>query len=202
MPRTQNVMRTRSVTRRRAVSACLRLALGFTVWACAGFPSVPARAGDPATFTVGAFTFKRPAAWTWVPVNSPMRKAQLHVADPANPGGPGADVVFYHFGPGQGGSVDENISRWLGQFGEQGDDLKFKIDNATAKGTKITRLQVDSGTFSSGMPGGPTTPLPAYGLYGAILESPQGDVFIKMTGPAALVKSAAADFAAMLQSPF
>ena len=63
-------------------------------------------------------------------------------------------------------------------------------------------MRVDSGTFSSGMPGGPTTPMENYGLYGAILESPQGDVFIKMTGPAALVKAAAADFEALVQSPF
>ncbi len=159
-------------------------------------------AADPATFTVGAFTFQRPAAWTWVPVNSAMRKAQLHVADPANPSGPGVDIVFFHFGAGQGGGVDSNVSRWLGQFEEKGAELKSTIESADIKGTKITRVRVASGTFSSGMPGGPTTPLPAYGLYGAILESPQGDVFVKMTGPAELVQAAAPAFEAMLQSPF
>ena len=160
------------------------------------------RAADPATFTVGAFTFKRPAAWAWVALPpSSMRKAQLRVTDPANPAGPGAEVAFFNFGAGQGGDVNQNISRWVGQF-DKPETVNPVVESASIKGTKVTRVRVDSGTFSSGMPGGPTTPQPGYGLYGAILESPQGDVYVKMTGPAALVKAAAADFEGLLQSPF
>ncbi len=160
------------------------------------------RAADPATFTVGAFTFKRPAAWTWVVLPpSSMRKAQLRVPDPANPTGSGAEVAFFNFGAGQGGGVDQNISRWVGQF-DKPDTLNPVLEKAEIKGTKVTRVRVGSGTFSSGMPGAPTTPLENYGLYGAILESPQGDVFVKLTGPAALVKAAAADFEGLIQSPF
>ncbi len=174
------------------LAACLLLLLSAT-------PAV--RAADPATFTVGAFTFKRPPTWKWVAVGTnSMRKAQLRVE---GDGGQSADVVFFTFGAGQGGGVDQNIARWLGQF-EQGDakTLKPTEDTAEIKGTKVTRVRVDSGTFNSGMPGGPTTPQTDYGLYGAILESKDGDVFIKLTGPAALVRAAAADFEAMVQSPF
>lgn len=162
---------------------------------------LPVLAADPATFKVGAFTFKRPPSWTWAPVNSSMRKAQLLVPDPTNPAGPGAEVTFFHFGAGQGGGVDDNVSRWLGQFAETGEALKPVIEKAEVKGTKLTRVRVSSGTFSSGMPGGPTTPKTNYGLYGAILESPEGDVFVKMTGPAELVNAAAPNFEAMVQSP-
>ena len=160
-----------------------------------------ARAADPATFTVGAFAFKRPPTWKWVAVaGNSMRKAQLRVD---GEGGASADVVFFTFGAGQGGGVQGNVSRWIGQF-DQGDGKKVDAVEETAevKGTKLTRVRVDSGTFNSGMPGGPTTPQTDYGLYGAILESKEGDVFIKLTGPAALVRAAAADFEAMLQSPF
>ncbi len=159
-------------------------------------------AADPATFIVGAFTFKRPAAWAWValPPGS-MRKAQLRIPDPANPAGPGAEVAFFHFGAGQGGGVDQNISRWVGQF-DHPETANPVLEKAEVKGTKITRIRVDHGTFNNTMSGGPATSLPDYGLYGAILESPQGDVFIKMTGPAALVKAAAADFEGLIQSPF
>ena len=159
------------------------------------------RAADPATFKVSAFTFKRPAAWKWVSVgNNSMRKAQLRVE---GEGGQSADVVFFTFGTGQGGGVEANISRWVGQF-DQGDGKAVKPveEKAEIKGTKVTRVRVDSGTFNSGMPGGPTTPQTDYGLYGAILESSEGDVFVKLTGPAALVRAAAADFEAMIQSPF
>ena len=176
----------------RLAAACLLLTLAT---------ATAARAADPATFTVGTFTFKRPPAWKWVavPPNS-MRKAQLRVE---GEGGQSADVVFFTFGPGQGGGVDQNVARWVGQF-EQGNGAAVKPIEETAeiKGTKVTRVRVDSGTFNSGMPGGPTTPQTDYGLYGAILESKDGDVFIKLTGPAALVRAAAADFEAMLQSPF
>lgn len=159
-------------------------------------------AADPATFTVGAFTFKRPPTWAWVPVTSTMRKAQLRVANPFDPNGPGADTVFFNFGPGQGGNVDENISRWLGQFTDGNDKTNPIIETADFKGTKVTRVRVASGTFSSGMPGGPTTPIPNYGLYGVILENPTGNVFIKLTGPADLVNAATPNFEAMIQSPF
>ena len=174
------------------LAACLLLTLSL---------AAASRAADPATFTVGTFTFKRPAAWKWVAVapNS-MRKAQLRVE---GEGGQSAEVVFFTFGAGQGGGVEQNIARWLGQF-EQGDakTLKPTEESAEIKGTKVTRVRVDSGTFNSGMPGGPTTPQADYGLYGAILESKDGDVFIKLTGPAALVRAAAADFEALIQSPF
>ncbi len=178
------------MTAARFLAVCLLLTL-----------TVAARAADPATFTVGTFTFKRPAAWKWVVVGaSSMRKAQLRVEGEK---GQSADVVFFTFGAGQGGGVEQNVARWVGQF-DQGNGAAVKPVEETAeiKGTKVTRVRVDSGTFNSGMPGGPTTPQGDYGLYGAILESKDGDVFIKLTGPAALVRAAAADFEAMIQSPF
>ena len=164
--------------------------------------TVPAlRAADPTTFTVGAFTFTRPPTWQWVVANAPMRKAQLHVADPSNPTGPGADAVFFTFGAGQGGDANQNISRWIGQF-DKPEALKPVVEAATINGTKVTRVRVDSGTFSNGMPGQPATPQENTGLYGAILESPQGDVYVKFTGPAAVVAAAASNFEALIQSPF
>ena len=160
------------------------------------------RAADPATFTVGAFTFKRPAAWAWtaLPPGS-MRKAQLKVTDPTHPTGPGAEVAFFNFGVGQGGDVNQNIARWVGQF-DKPEGVNPVVESASIKGTKVTRVRVETGTFSSGMPGQPATPMTNYGLYGAILESPQGDVYIKMTGPAEVVRAAAANFEALVQSPF
>ena len=179
----------------------LRLVLGLLVLTFFLQPVAAVLAADPAAFTVGAFTFRRPAAFAWVPVNSPMRKAQLRYTDPAHPERAAADVTFFHFGPGQGGGVDQNLGRWLGQFQEKSDVLNPVLESATVNGTKVTRVRVEHGTFSSGMPGGPTTPINDYGMFGAIFESPQGDVFIKMTGPAEVVKAAAADFERLIASP-
>jgi hypothetical protein len=56
------------------------------------------------------------------------------------------------------------------------------------------------GTYKSGMPGGPQTPKPNYALLGAIIEASEGSVFVKMTGPKELARSATADFRKMVES--
>ncbi len=117
---------------------------------------------------------------------------------------PGADVasdaecaVFY-FGPGQGGGVDANLDRWSGEFD--------KIERQSTKRREIGGLKVAtieaSGTFAghtmkSGDAGGPKE---QWGLLGAIVEGPNGDVFFKLTGPAATTASARTAFEEMLSS--
>jgi hypothetical protein len=141
------------------------------------------RAEDPATFDVAGLTFTRPADWKWVETTSPMRKAQLKVpgAQPEQ----AADIIFFHFGAGAGGDVKANADRWLGQF--KSAEGASKVEPMDVRGTKVTLVSTQ-GTFNSGMPGGPTTPLENQALLGAIIEGAQGNVFVKMTGPAELVK--------------
>ncbi len=141
-------------------------------------------AEDPTSFPVGGLTFKRPADWAWVPVTSSMRAAQLKV--PGSKPEESAEIVFFHFGPQGGGGVQANVERWMNQFPDGKDSAK--VENKEIGGAKVTVVTTE-GTFKSGMPGGPTTPLANYALLGAIIEHKDGDVFIKMTGPAALVKA-------------
>jgi len=51
------------------------------------------------------------------------------------------------------------------------------------------------------MPGGAKTPQPNSMLLGAILASPEGDVFIKLTGPAVVAKAAKDAFRRMVEVP-
>ncbi len=141
-------------------------------------------AEDPATFAVGSFTFTRPANWQWVPVTSPMRKAELKVPGPD--ASQSCDITFFHFGSGQGGDIQANTQRWLGQF--ESKPGAEKTATTEAGSTKITLVSTE-GTFHSGMPGGPSTAIPDQALLGAILESADGNVFVKMTGPVELVKA-------------
>lgn len=140
---------------------------------------------------VGAFAFTVPEGWKSVTPSSAMRKAQLEVVQ----GSDKAEVTFFQFGASQGGSVADNVSRWFAQF--PGNEDKRKTENVQAGSVKITYATTE-GTFSSGMPGGPTTPMTGYALCGAILESPDGNVFVKMTGPEALVKSSTEAFKKMI----
>jgi hypothetical protein len=154
-------------------------------------------ADAPLTFKVSGFTFKRPASWEWVETTSQMRKAQLKVndADKKN----SAEVVFFHFGPSNGGGVQANVDRWFGQFEGPREKLGAKTEETKIGKHKVTFVRAE-GTYLSGMPGGARTPQPGSALRGAIIESEEGDVFVKMTGPAALVKSSEKDFRAMIES--
>ena len=155
-------------------------------------------ADAPSSFKVGEFAFKRPASWEWVETASPsMRKAQLKV-NAANKK-ESAEVVFFYFGEGNGGGTKANVDRWLTQFQEPREKLNSKIEEMTVGKRKVTYVQAE-GTYLSGMPGGPKTAQPNSMLLGAILESPEGNVFIKLTGPMALAKAAKDDFRKMVES--
>lgn len=124
---------------------------------------------------------------------------------PLTPGDSGtAECGVYYFGQGQGGSVDANLDRWIGQF-QQSDGKPSKsaakIDRRTVHGLKLTTVDV-SGSYT-GM-GGPMMqagkPLPGYRLLGGIVEGPQGSVFFKFTGPAKTVAQNQAAFEKMVDS--
>jgi hypothetical protein len=143
------------------------------------------------TVKVEAFTFAVPEGWKSVTPSSPMRKAQLEIAR----GPEKAEVTFFHFGADQGGTAEDNVARWYAQF--PGSEKNRITEHAQVGPVKIT-FAMTEGTFSSGMPGGPTTPMEGYALCGAILESAAGNVFVKMTGPNAVVKASTEAFKKMV----
>lgn len=157
--------------------------------------ALSASAQAPASFPVGALKFQRPADWEWIPVQSSMRKAQLSV--PGEEAGKAAEVTFFHFGPSGGGDVESNVQRWLRQF--QSTPGAEKVESKEIGGRKVTLVSTE-GTFSSGMPGGPQTPMTDYALLGAILENSQGNVFVKMTGPKKTVLTAKSRFLEFLST--
>ena len=55
--------------------------------------------------------WKAPAAWK-NQGDRPMRAATYTTGGDAEPG----EVAVFYFGPGQGGGVQANIDRWIGQF--------------------------------------------------------------------------------------
>jgi hypothetical protein len=116
----------------------------------------------------------------------------------------GGECAVSYFGQGQGGGVEANIDRWIGQFqqpnGKPSKDAA-KVDKRTIKGLKVTTVDV-SGTYN-GM-GGPSAPAgppkQSYHLLGAIVEGPQGSVFFKFTGPVKTVAQNQAAFEKILST--
>ena len=138
-----------------------------------------------------------PSGWN-AQASRPMRAATYTVPSASGSHEDGECAVYY-FGPGQGGTVDANLTRWIGQF--QGGEKTAKTGKRTIHGLSVTTVDV-SGSYT-GM-GGPMaqsqTAKPDYRLLGAIVEAPQGSVFFKFTGPAKTVAANQKKFDEMLNS--
>jgi hypothetical protein len=119
-----------------------------------------------------------------------MRRAQYRLAR-AEGDAEDAECVVHYFGPGQGGMVEANVSRWLGQFAQPDGRPTApgsggaKVAKLTANGLAVTVVEAQ-GTYASGsmMPGAaPSAPKPGWALLGAIAETKSGPWFFKLTGP-------------------
>jgi len=128
---------------------------------------------------------------TWRDPSRPMRSAEYAVGE----GDGEAVLTVFHF-PGMGGSIDDNVERWTGQF-QGGDDAE--VETETIGGLEVTTIDV-SGTFASSMGMGGGQPLPDSRLLGAIVQGPDGPVFFKLLGPADTVATAEDAFGALVQS--
>jgi hypothetical protein len=146
---------------------------------------------------VGGISWGVPKRWTLKQPTPPMRAASYVV--PAAQGEPeGGDVAVFYFGSGQGGSIEQNIDRWYGQF--DGAPVPTK-DTKDVNGIKITTVKI-AGSYLA--PGGPmmmsTGKKDNYKLLGAIVDGPQGLVFFKFTGSAKTVDAASGEFDALVGS--
>ena len=135
-----------------------------------------------------------------VPPKSPLRMASYEVPKVAGDSEDGELAVFY-FGPGQGGSIDANVDRWVKQFSgiDPGD---VKRADRVANGLRQHTVEVQHGTFDAGQMsmGASAGPKKDYALEGAIVEAPSGAYFFKMTGPAKTIAAARPAFLQLLDS--
>ncbi len=152
------------------------------------------------TAAVAGVSWSVPSGWEPGP-ERPMRVATYWVGT----GSTQADCAVFFFGPGQGGTVEDNINRWIGQFTLPGGGSakdKAAINKETIAGLDVTTIDL-AGTYMASM-GGPMSSQkeerPDYRMLGAIIEAPQGPVFFKLTGPKDVVTAAQDDFTKLVQS--
>lgn len=157
--------------------------------------SVPMQSGGGG----GAVKWTTPSRWQTGP-EKPMRSATYLI--PAAPGdSEGAECAVFE---NIGGGVDANIKRWIGQF-EQPDsgssDAKAKQAKETINGFPVSTVDL-TGIFAGGgmAMGQPSVKKPGYRLLGAIIETPSGPVYFKMTGPEKTMAAAQKEFQEMLKS--
>jgi hypothetical protein len=161
--------------------------------------SVPASAYGSRSATELALRWDDPPRWQRRSPSNATRAAE-YLVPRASGDSTDAECVVITFGRGQGGGVDENMDRWVGQFGALTDSPAKST--RSVKGMTVTRVEV-AGTYRPmRMPGAPPAPesIPGSRLVGAILQAPSGSWFFKMTGPDATVKAAATELDKMVDS--
>lgn len=158
--------------------------------------------GSPTPFSIGdnaKLTFTAPAGWT---KKQPATKiVEAEFATPAK----GDEAPGRLTAMGAGGSVEDNINRWIGQFqSEGGAAVKPKQDKLNVSGCEIHYVDL-SGTYKD-TPGGPfaggkTTLRENYRMLAAIVVTKDaGNYFLKLYGPKATIGEAEAGFQEMLKS--
>ena len=156
----------------------------------------------PQAAAPGRLSFTAPAAWQARPAASAMRVAEF-VVPPASGDTEPTDVIVYYFGGG-GGSVEANVTRWIGQM--QQPDGSPSAERAhrgtkTVHGLAVSTVDV-TGTFVAEVRPGATEHFnkPGFRLLAAVVETPRGPYYVKMTGPAKTVAAAEQAFDAFVGS--
>ena len=131
-------------------------------------------------------TYTAPTGWKSTPTTSSMRTAQF-VLPRAAGDAQDAELVVYYFG-GSGGTVEANIERWLGQMQQPDGKPSSAVaqrQKRTVNGLAVTLVDV-SGTYVAEMTPGAAERhhSPNFRLRAAVIETPNGPYFIKLTGPA------------------
>lgn len=138
-----------------------------------------------ALLTGAALKFDAPQGWVAKAPGSSMRVAEFTLPKVAGDAEDAALAIFF-FG-GQGGSVQANLDRWIGQMtqpdGRPSKDLA-KTTKISPRGLPITLVDV-SGTYVAEVSPGSTERFnkPGVRLRAAVVETKEGPYFVKLTGP-------------------
>jgi len=130
-------------------------------------------------------TFSIPDGWHQSAGSSAMRVTELTLPR-AEGDSEDAHLIVYYFG-GQGGSVDANIQRWVGQM-QQPDGkpsaATAKKQTRTVGGLTVTLVDVSGTYVADTTPGSGTRQnKPHFRLRAGVVETSNGPYFIKLTGP-------------------
>lgn len=152
---------------------------------------------NDAPFVTASLAWNIPAAWAYREPSGSVRKAEFVVTAEAGE----AELVFFHFGAGQGGDVEANLARWaravLDEAGEPVEPAIEIIENDSLRTVSATY----TGTYMSGPPRGPKVPVENSVLLGAVVEGgAEGSVFLRLTGPASVVEPLEDAWRTMLKS--
>jgi len=153
--------------------------------------------------TGGQLTFTAPPSWQPRPAASSMRVAEFVI--PRAAGDPeDAELIVYYFGAQGGGGAQANIDRWIGQMQRPGGESAkdgAKTESRTINGLNVSSVDV-SGTYVAEVRPGASEHFnkPDFRLLAAVVDTPRGPYYVKLTGPSRTVAAARPAYDAFLGS--
>lgn len=141
------------------------------------------------TLKIDGVQFTLPSKWLSESSDNQARAGQWRVSPPHGQDGESGEVVVFYFGPNVGGSATENIEAWVGtMFNAEGHPAAAEVKHRVIGNFKISQVVI-FGTYNQTVPiaGIPPQPKSNYGLVGAVIETPQGNLYWRFTGPEALI---------------
>ena len=161
--------------------------------------SIVALAQTPAP----ALKLDAPKEWVSKTPSSAMRVAEFTLPK-VGTDTEDATVTVFFFG-GQGGNVQANLDRWIGQMaqpdGKASKDVAKTTTLTSASGLKVALLDV-SGTYVAEVTPGSAEKFnkPGFRQVAAYIDTPNGPYFTKLLGPAATVAKWYDSYVAYLKS--
>lgn len=167
----------------------------------------PVQSSDPSDWLVtgptddaryarcAGLSFEKPVQWVWIKPAMQFRTLQYSI--PGQDGSGAADLIFSVFASGEGGPVDANIERWIGQFGGvEGEPPRVERSTSEVAGMPVSMVELE-GSYA-GM--GAAAPRSGWAQLGVIIQAPGRNVFVRLLGPAKTVLANKGDFDAMIDS--
>jgi hypothetical protein len=148
--------------------------IGFSVLVASAFVAAAA-----------TLKFDAPQGWVSKAPGSSMRVAEFTLPKTAGDS-EDATLAVFHFG-GQGGTIEANLERWIGQMTQPDGRASKDVARTTKlspRGLPITLVDL-TGTYVAEVSPGSSERFnkPGFRLRAAVVETKEGPYFVKLTGP-------------------
>jgi hypothetical protein len=158
-------------------------------------PPAPGGGAEKRDGTSGPIRWEAPEGWKAIKPASNMRYAEYVIPGESTP----LSLTIFYFGPEGGGSVQQNIDRWTGQFDTSAGGSEAEVARREVNGMTVHTVDV-AGTYDAGAAMGGGAPKESQRMLGAIVEAPTGNYFIKLVGPQEAVSQHTEEFESFISS--
>ena len=143
---------------------------------------------------IGNLIARLPDNWNVVKPSSSMRLMEFQIGENNSEA---SMAVFKNIG----GTIDDNLERWAGQFGYQLLDENVRLTKETISGIDFHIISI-LGTYTNTMAFSPNAAKPKnnYRLLGAIASTSDGLYYFKLTGPNDIINNEIEEFSYFIQS--